>query len=144
MSGSASMAAASAAASAVSALMVFPLIASSDCVALMGLGATAPRAILASRQTPLLVVMIDATLTMGKSTALRNLNLRNVCLAWLQGGGTWISVTISSASRTFPRGPKKSSIATALPPLALKSLPWRSAPRARRRYLRSSRRHSHS
>jgi hypothetical protein len=80
--------AASDANSAVAALMALPLIACSTIVARIGAGATAPRAILASRQTPPSIVMTDATLTMGKSTDSRSLNLMNVCLAPSGGWGT--------------------------------------------------------
>ena len=69
LSGTVPMIAASDAASAVAALMVFPLIACSTIFARIGVGATAPRAILASWQTPPSVVMSEATLMMGKSTA---------------------------------------------------------------------------
>ena len=54
---------------------------------------------------------------MGKSTDSRSLNLRNVCLDPSGGGETWISVTISSASRIVLKEPKSSSMGTVLVPL---------------------------
>jgi len=87
VSGAAPATAVFAASSAVVALMAFPLIVFSACVALTGIGATPPSVILASLQSPSLIVMTEATLTMAKSIAFLNLNLRKACLAPSGGVG---------------------------------------------------------
>lgn len=81
LSGLAPATAASAASRTVVALITFPLITSSASPALIGVGATAPRAMRAALQTPASTLMTDAILTMAKSMGFLNVNLRNVCRA---------------------------------------------------------------
>ena len=76
VSGAAFSSTACVAASAVAALITFPLIALSAFNALKGVGATAPRTILAFLQIPFLMVMINAVLAMARSIVFLNLNLR--------------------------------------------------------------------